>query len=221
MAHRQRPGADKTLPAGAQRQTFDRPPDGIGPIQHPHRFAVLRRRFEHIAQRRDERINAAAQILQIDEDDVACLQHRFRRLAHFAIQAEHRDAMHRIVEVLRLDHVVLLVAAQAMLRTEGGRDLDIAAGGQRIERMRQVGRDRSGMREQGDAPAVKRRSQSGFGDKAVDAEFHGCYGLGQFKRKAIGMMEIRLAGRMRQRPIGFTAVCFFEHRRKAEMKGRR
>ena len=82
--------------------------------------------------------------------------------------------MDRIVEVLRLDHVVLLVAAQAMLRTEGGGDLDVAACGQRIERMRQVGRDRSGMREQGDAPAVKRRPQSRFGDKAVDAEFHGC-----------------------------------------------
>ena len=70
MAHRQRPGADEAFPAGAQRQAFDRPPDGIGPIQHPHRFAVLRRRFEHVAQRRDERVDAAAQILQIDEHDV-------------------------------------------------------------------------------------------------------------------------------------------------------
>ena len=129
--------------------------------------------------------------------------------------------MDRIVEVLRLDHVVLLVAAQAMLRTEGGGDLDVAASGQSIERMRQVGRDRSGMRQQGNAPAGKRRPQRGFGDKAVDAEFHGCHGLGQFKRKAIGMMKVRLAGRMRQRPIGFTAVCFFEHRRETEMQGRR
>jgi hypothetical protein len=31
------------------------------------------------------------------------------------------------------------------------------------------------MRQQGDAPAVKRRPQGGFGDKAVDAEFHGCH----------------------------------------------
>ncbi len=67
------------------------------------------------------------------------------------------------------------------------------------------------------APAGKRRAQRGFGDKSVDAKFHGCYGSGQFKRKAIGMMEVRLAGRMRQRPIGFTAVCFFDHRRKTEM----
>ena len=37
--------------------------------------------------------------------------------------------MHRIVEVLRLHHVVLLVAAQAMLWTEGGGELDVTAGG--------------------------------------------------------------------------------------------
>ena len=83
--------------------------------------------------------------------------------------------MHRIVEIRRLDHVVLLVAAQAMLRTERGGELDVAAGGQRIERMRQVGRDRSRMREQGDAPAAQRRAQIGFGDQSIDAKFHGGY----------------------------------------------
>ena len=80
--------------------------------------------------------------------------------------------MHRIVEVRQLDHVVLLVAAQAMLRTERGAELDVAACGQRIERMRQVFRDRSRMREQRHALARERRAQGGFGDKPVDAEFH-------------------------------------------------
>ncbi len=80
--------------------------------------------------------------------------------------------MHRIVEVRRLDHVVLLVAAQAMLRTEGGGDLDVAAGGERIERMRQIGRDGSRMREQRHAPALERRAQGGLGDQSIDAELH-------------------------------------------------
>ena len=191
VTHRQRSGADKAFPPGAQRQAFDRPADGIGPIQHPHRFAMLRRRLQDIAQRRDERIDAATQILQIDEDDIECIHHRIGRLAHLAIQAEDRDAVHRIVEVRRLDHVVLLVAAQAMLRTERGDELDVAACGQRIERMRQVFRDRSGMREQCNAPALERRAQSGFGDQSVDAKFHGRHAGGKFMRKAIGMMEIR------------------------------
>ena len=172
MAHRHRSGADEALPSFAQRQAFDRPADRIGPIQHPHRLAVCRRRFEHVTQRRDERINAAAQVLQIDEDDVACLHHRIRRLAHLAIQTEHRNAVHRIFEIRRLDHVVLLVAAQTMLRAERGGDLDVTASGQRIERMRQVSGDRSGMREQRYALVVERRAQGGFGDKPIDAESH-------------------------------------------------
>jgi len=51
--------------------------------------------------------------------------------------------MQRIVEVRRFDHVVLLVAAQDRVagRKPAG-DLDIARMRQRIERMRQVLRDR-------------------------------------------------------------------------------
>ena len=56
--------------------------------------------------------------------------------------------------VRRLDHVVLFVAAQAVLRTEGGADLHVAARSQRIQRVRQVSRDRSRMREQCHALAV-------------------------------------------------------------------
>jgi len=67
----------------------------------------------------------------------------------------------------------MLVAAQAVLRSECGGELDVAASRQSVERMRQVRRDRSGMRQQGNAPAGKRRPQRGFGDEAVDAEFHG------------------------------------------------
>ena len=173
VTHWQRSGANKAFPPRPQRQAFDRPADWIGPIEHPHRFPVLRRRFQEIAQRRDERIDAATQVLQIDENDIECAHHRISRLAHLAIQAEDRDAMHRVVEVRRLDHVVLLVAAQTMLRTERGGELDVAARGQRIERVRQVLRDGSRMREQCNAPAVERRAQRGFGDKSIDAKFHG------------------------------------------------
>ena len=50
MAHRHRPRADEALPARPQRQTFDRPPGGVGPVEHPHALAVLRRGFEHVEQ---------------------------------------------------------------------------------------------------------------------------------------------------------------------------
>src|SRR5258708_6577885 len=63
VTHRQRPGADKTFPTVLEPQTFDWAADRIGAIQHPHGLLVFRRRLEDIAQRRDERIDAAAQIL--------------------------------------------------------------------------------------------------------------------------------------------------------------
>ena len=78
MTHRQRSCADKAFPAGAQRQTFDRTTHRIGPIQHPDSLAMLRCRFEHVAQRRDERIDSTTQILQIDEDHIECIHHRIR-----------------------------------------------------------------------------------------------------------------------------------------------
>ena len=43
--------------------------------------------------------------------------------------------------------------------------------------------------------------------------------LWQFAHKAIGMVEIRLARRMRKRPIRFATVRFFDHRRETEPSG--
>jgi hypothetical protein len=59
-----------------------------------------------------------------------------------------------------------------VLRPERSGESDVAAGRECIERMGQVGGDRRGMRQQGNAPAVERRAQSGLGDEAIDAELH-------------------------------------------------
>jgi hypothetical protein len=39
--------------------------------------------------------------------------------------------------------------------------------------MGQVIRDRGGVRKQPHAPAFKRRAQGGFGEKSIEAGFHG------------------------------------------------
>jgi hypothetical protein len=41
--------------------------------------------------------------------------------------------VHRIPEVQRLDHVVLLVAAESVLRTKGGNQLNVVKGRERVE----------------------------------------------------------------------------------------
>ena len=126
MAHRQGAGADKALPARPQCQPFHRSPDGIGPVEHPHRLVPPGSLLQHVTQRGDEGIDAAAQVLQIDQQHIKGVHHGRGRAPHRAVQAEDRDLVHRIEVVRRLDHVVLLVATQAVLRAERRDELHIA-----------------------------------------------------------------------------------------------
>ncbi|MDT4846521.1 hypothetical protein FQZ97_805450 [compost metagenome] len=164
--------AHKTLPALAQREAFNGSAGRVGPVQHPHRLAVLCGRLQHIAQRGDEGVDAAAEILQIDQQHVEAVHHRVGGAAHLAVEAEHRQPQARVEVVGRLDHVVLFVAAQTVLRAEGGGELQVGQGGEGIERMREPARDRGRVGQQGDPPAGQGGAQGGVFDEAFDAEFH-------------------------------------------------
>ena len=102
VAHRHRPGADEAFPARAQRQPLDRAAGRVGPVEHPHALAVLGRGLEHVEQGRDEGVDAAAEVLQVDQHDVERAHRLAGRAAHLAVEAEHRDAVDRIGEVRRL-----------------------------------------------------------------------------------------------------------------------
>ena len=118
VAHRHRAGAHETLPACAQSQALDRTADRVGAIKHPYRLAILCGRFEHIEQRRYERVDTAAEILQVDQHHIARAHHLPSGATAFAIEAEHRNAVDRIVEIRAFDHVVLLIATHAVLRAK-------------------------------------------------------------------------------------------------------
>jgi hypothetical protein len=169
VAHRHRPGADEALPARAQRQPFDRAARGIGPVEHPDALAVLGRGFEHVEQRRDEGVDAAAEVLQVDQDRVERAHRLAGRAAHLAVEAEHRDAVDRIGEVVGLDHIVLLVAAQPMLRAEGGGEVH-AGGGERVEAVGEVAGDGRGVREQARRACLRAAAQLRLGEQPVDSE---------------------------------------------------
>ena len=155
VAHRDRARADETFPAFAQLQPFDRPAGRIRTIEHPDRLAVFRGGFQHVKKSGDEGVDATADVLQIDEQHVEVREHLLRGTAHLAIETEYGNPMDRIAKVLRLDHVVLLVTAQPVLRTERGGDVEPADRAQRIERMLEIGGHRRGMREQRDASAFE------------------------------------------------------------------
>ena len=74
-------------------------------------------------------------------------------------------------EVGRFHHIVLLVPTQTMLRPKRRSDGQPRCH-QRIERMDQFGRHRSGMGQQGDAAALELREKRGVGEQPIDTEFH-------------------------------------------------
>jgi hypothetical protein len=177
VAHRHRSRSDEALPTGAQREALDRAPRRVRAVEHPHRLAEPAALLEHIAERGDEGVDAATEILQVDEQRIAVREHRIGGSAHLAVEAEHRDAERGVAEVRRLDHVVLLVAAQPVLRPESRGDGEPRRRGQRIQRMPPAARARLGhggrMREQAEPLAFERRAQRRLVEQPVDAEADG------------------------------------------------
>ena len=133
---------------------------------------LLRSRLEHVTQRSDERVDSAADVLQIDEQNVKGIHHFRRRPAYFTVKAEDRDAVHGIDVVPRLDHVVLLVPAQAVLRAERRAQAYVAERRQRIEGMDKVACYGSGVRQQSHAPPRQRLTQLGLFEQSVDSKLH-------------------------------------------------
>ena len=80
--------------------------------------------------------------------------------------------MDRIGLVGGLHHIVLKVALHAVLRPEGGGQLDVRTGRERVQAVRQIGRDRGRMPQQGHAPPAQIAPQLGLGQQTVDAELH-------------------------------------------------
>ena len=91
VAHGHGAGPDKAFPAGDQAHPFHRTTSGVGAIQDPDGLAVFGRRLQHIEQGGDEGIDPAAQVLQVDQDDVEGLHGRCRGAADLAIKAEDRQ----------------------------------------------------------------------------------------------------------------------------------
>jgi hypothetical protein len=80
--------------------------------------------------------------------------------------------VHGIGEVRRLDHVVLLVAAESVLGPEGGNQLDILGRGKRVKRVNEIARHRRRMREQRRSLARQSLSQCSIFEQTVNTELH-------------------------------------------------
>ncbi len=172
VTHGHRAGADKAFAACLERQPLHGPAHRVRTIQNPHGLVLLRSRLEHVTQRGDERVDSAPDVLQINEQNVEAIHHFGGRPAYFTVKAEDRDAVHGVGVVLRLDHVVLLVAAQPMLRAERRAQTYVAERRQRIEGMDEVACYGSGVRQQSHAPSRQRLAHLGLFEQSVDSKPH-------------------------------------------------
>ena len=172
VPHRHRAGAHETFPSFFEKRALDRPSRRIGPVQHPNRLAMFGCGFEHIKQGRDERVYPASKILQIDQYDIESLHRLPGRTANFPIQAEHRNIVDRIHEILGLDHIVLLVAPQTVLRAKGRGQVDLLKRRQGIEAVHKIACHRRGVRQQCHAFSRQWPTQFRLFDQPVYSEFH-------------------------------------------------
>jgi len=132
------------------------------------------RGLQQVQQSCDKGINTAAKILKIKQKHIRRRHHVWRRAAHLAIQAKHRNAEHRVHLVGGFDHIVLLVALQPMLRPESRGNVHPRRD-EGIKAVRQIRRDAGRMRDQGDTFAIEGFAKGRIGQQAINTELHRHY----------------------------------------------
>ena len=109
---------------------------GLGRSQTITGSPTRLRRLQTVRHRVDERVDASADILEIDHEHVEPFEHLGRRLARFAVERVDRHLTARVALVRRLDHVVLQRGVEAVLRTEDRGQRDVAQVADAVDRVR-------------------------------------------------------------------------------------
>ena len=97
----------------------------VGTIADHHRQSAARRGAHAVGHRVDVGVDPRPDILQIDDEHVEAREHVGRRLARVAVEREHRHPPPAVLAVRGLDHVVLQIRAEAVLRPEERRQRDV------------------------------------------------------------------------------------------------
>ena len=137
--------ADERAVGFAQHRALaPRPADGIGAVQDHEPHARLGARLHRQRHRPNEGVDAHAHVLEVEEEGVEAVEHGGRRFADLAVKRVDRQARDGIGVVVRLDHVVLLLAARAVLGAEEGTKIE-AGCADRVGGEDEVGGDRRGV----------------------------------------------------------------------------
>ena len=142
--------------AGFEQRPFDgEPVDRVGPVEHDHGHAMFPGRTQRVIQRADEGVEADADVLHVENQDIHPGQHRGGRLARRAVEAVDRDARLR-VEIIGHGCAVGGCAGKPMLHAEE-RDHLHAGRLQRVERRGEIRQHGRRMGDQPDPPVPNQR----------------------------------------------------------------
>ncbi len=118
---------------------------------------ALRRGAQAIGHGIDVGIDARADVLEVDDEHVDEIEHLRRRLAGLAVEREDRHVAARVGAVRRLDHVVLEIGAEAVLRAEDGGELEVRRFGKLVDHVAEGVIDGSRVSQDADAEPVEAR----------------------------------------------------------------
>jgi len=149
VPHRDRVEPDERLEPGHEhRSSTATPPIGFG-RSHTMTFrAEAPGGLQAVGHRVDVRVNARADVLQIDDEDIHVLEHCRPRLARVAVERVHRHAPSLVARVRRFDHVLL----------------EVPTGSRAVDRR---GREPRGSRPGDRSRGRRRRRPSGVADDAT------------------------------------------------------
>ena len=119
-----------------------------------------RARPEAVGHRVNVGVDARADVLQVDDEKVEARQHRGGRLTRLAIERVDRDVEDRVADMVGLDHVVLDVRAEPVLRSEHRRQRDTGQRGDGIGDVPEPGVHRCRVRDQTDPLAGETGGQA-------------------------------------------------------------
>jgi hypothetical protein len=127
----------------------------VRPVADDHGNAVPRRRAQTVRHRVDERIDPGPDILQVDHQDVDVSKHLGCRLPRLAVERVHGHPPGRILAMGRLDHVVLDVRSEAVLRSEDGAQRDAVGPGKPVDHVTERAVNRRVVADDADARITK------------------------------------------------------------------
>ena len=156
VAHRDRILADERLEAGFEHRALDLDAaDRVRPVAHDHRHAMASRGVQAVRHRVDERVDARADVLEVDDERVEALEHLGGRLARLAVERVDGDLPPAVRGVRRLDHVVLQVRMEPVLRPEDGAKRHAVRASHPFDDVAETVIDGGGIGHHADAPAVE------------------------------------------------------------------